>query len=256
MENKVLERGNIYFFYRPKVQPYRDEEPLIKSATEIQRSYILLHSSDSINNKHKDIYRLLLIGRKQLPDMSSMHEKNWILVDKVVKDKSKIVEYLNAEVYNTETRGKRLLPAARPAGEGVYAIVSHLQNTYLIYMLELPKRRGKVQRFMKIEKKASYVLSVKNPDRGLVMNRPQAQFPASIKKYFENKNFIPLISVKFLNYEGAELLLIGAKKSVKKSLKTKIKPESETINTADIFIDLKLWKEEHPISPLFSGEWV
>lgn len=252
MKNELLERGNIYFFYRPKVQSYRDEEPLIKDPKEIQRSYILLQPHDG----NKNIYRLLLIGHKKLPGINGLHEKNWILVDRVARNKNKIVEYLNTEIYNTRTRGKRLLPAARPAGEGVYAITTYLHNTYLAYILELPERIGKVQRFMKIEKKASYVLSVKNPDRGLLGNRPKAKFPLSLKKCFEEKNFIPVASVKFLNYEGAELLLIGARKTVKKPLKIKIKPEAETFNTADIFNDLQLWRDEHPISPLFSGEWV
>lgn len=254
MKNKLLERGNIYFFYRPKVLPYHDEEPLIKGSKEIQRCYILLNPDDS--NNDKTVYRLLLIGRKKLPEINKIPEKSWILIDKVVKNKNQIIEYLNSETYHTQTRGERLLPAARPAGEGVYAIVSHLQNTYLVYMLELPKRIGKVQRFMKIEKKASYVISVKNPDRGLIMNRPKAQFSASLKKYFNNKKFIPLTSLKFLNYENAELLLIGARKMIKKSLEAKIKPEAETFHTANIFNDLRLWKDEHPISSLFSGEWV
>lgn len=43
---------------------------------------------------------------------------------------------------------------------------------------------------------------------------------------------------------------------IKKSLEAKIKPEAETFHTANIFNDLNLWKDEHPIASLFSGEWV
>ncbi len=250
-----MEQGNIYFFYRPKVQAYSDEEPLMKSATEIQRSYILLNPNYSNSNSNKNIYRLLLVGRKKLPDVKDKHEKNWILVDKVSHHKNKIVEYLNEETYDTKTRGKRLLPAARPAGEGVYAIVSQLKNTYFVYILELPDRTGKVQRFMNIEKEASYLLSVKNPASGLMRERPQPKFPPALKKYFDDKNFIPLNSVEFLNVENTELLLIGLHKTSGKSLQVNLKSEVETFNTADIFNDLKLWKDEHPVSPLFSGEW-
>ena len=43
-----------------------------------------------------------------------------------------------AAEYDTETRGKRRIKAAAPAGEGKYSIVKHDNHTELAYILELP----------------------------------------------------------------------------------------------------------------------
>src|SRR5437773_3560380 len=63
-----------------------------------------------------------------------------------------------------ETRGKRRIAAAAPAGEGKYSIVKHDGHTELAYLLELPEIPGPTQREFEIKKEASYIISVKNPD--------------------------------------------------------------------------------------------
>ncbi len=72
-------------------------------------------------------------------------------------------ELLPAE-YTTETRGKRRLAAAAPAGEGKYSIVKHDGHTELAYLLELPEVPGPTQKEFEIKKEASYIISVKNPE--------------------------------------------------------------------------------------------
>ncbi len=56
--SKVLERGNIYFFYRP-----RKEEPSPTGWEELQRAYVILSPDEG--NKH----RLITIGHKKLPEI-------------------------------------------------------------------------------------------------------------------------------------------------------------------------------------------
>lgn len=57
--------------------------------------------------------------------------------------------------YETETRGERVRPEVRPAGEGIYRIVVHGNYNHLIYALELPKEPGPVQQELSIEPEAS-----------------------------------------------------------------------------------------------------
>ena len=152
----VLEAGHIYFFYRPRVQ-HEEAEGL----GELERSYIVLRPRD------KRVWRLLTVGRKRLP-MIGKHERVWAFVDKVGHSPEEVEDALDRERYETKTRGERVRPEARPAGEGVYALVRHERHTHLAYELEFPKRPGAVQEELKIEETASYVVAVKNPEASSV----------------------------------------------------------------------------------------
>jgi hypothetical protein len=52
--------------------------------------------------------------------------------------------------------------AARPVGEGKYAIVRHQNHAELAYILEMPEQLGEAQKELGIEKEASNVVSVIN----------------------------------------------------------------------------------------------
>ena len=47
--------------------------------------------------------------------------------------------------------------AARPVGQGKYAIVKYRNHAELAYILELPKGPGEAQEELGIEKEASYI---------------------------------------------------------------------------------------------------
>jgi hypothetical protein len=53
--------------------------------------------------------------------------------------------------------------AARPVGEGKYAIVKHQNHAELAYIFEMPKESGEAQKELGIAKEASYIISVINP---------------------------------------------------------------------------------------------
>jgi hypothetical protein len=55
--------------------------------------------------------------------------------------------------------------AARPVGEGKYAIVRHQNHAELAYILEMPEQPGEAQKELGIEKEASYIISVINPKK-------------------------------------------------------------------------------------------
>jgi len=70
--SEVVEQGDIFFFYRPKVGT---EE--VSNADDVQRFYMVTAPEDA------DQYRLFILGRKQLPEIvrgkSTSEERNWAL---------------------------------------------------------------------------------------------------------------------------------------------------------------------------------
>src|SRR6266540_2504144 len=128
---KVIEHGDIFFFYRPKIDAQE-----VKGIENVQRFYMIT------SPEKPKLHRIFLVGQKQLPEItegkSSSEERNWALniltssnVDEIRK------EFLPAE-YQTETRGTRRIGAAVPVGEGKYSIIQHDDHSELVYILELP----------------------------------------------------------------------------------------------------------------------
>ena len=248
----IIEQGDIFFFYRPKVGT---EE--VEDIKDVQRFYMVTSPED--NNK----YRLFLIGQKQLPEIvegkSTSEEKNWALNILITSNPDDIQKELMPAEYNTETRGKRRLSAAAPAGEGKYVIVKHDNHTELAYILELPEIPGPTQREFEIKKEASYIISVKNPDvrvPGFAASEKNPEYPKTLKEKFGDRRWINVEDPGLLNYENTQLLLIGArKKDVEEELGVDIDEEKETERSADLFKKLKLRKEQVPLKPLLKGKF-
>lgn len=257
----ILERGNIYFAYRPKVESREEHEkheekhePEAEGLGDVERFYMILGPHG------KKRYRLIVVGQKKLPDIKDGGQKYWAFVEKVGHKAEDVENELSAEEYDTKTRGRRHVPAARPAGEGVYMIARHEDHTHLAFALELPDKPGKVQREFNIEDEGSYVLSIKNPEKpsppGAGLRGSQdAHFPKRLQSRFENRRFFDADPPDFLDYKGAELLLIGAEEDVSEDLGIDLDPQKENEHTAEIFNDLRMRKSEHPVEPLFKGEW-
>lgn len=250
VENGVetLERGNIYFFYRPRVGEHSPEEP-----TDVQRLYLV----QSVYGR--PLYRLSVVGRKVLPEPGEQ-TRSWGFVDMVRSDAREISEVLRGERYQTKTRGGRERPAARPAGEGVYQFVRHNDHTHLVYALELPDQLGEVQEAFHIHEEASYIAGVKNPEapapRAAGRGRERkADYPKSLREAFRGRRFAEVDPPQLLDYEGAEFLLIGAAEDVTEELGIELHPQDESEATAEVFSDLRIQKSKHPIKPLLEGEW-
>jgi DNA-directed RNA polymerase subunit H (RpoH/RPB5) len=252
---EIIEQGDIFFFYRPKV----DTEE-VKDIKDVQRFYMVTTPEEEKN----DIYRLFLIGQKQLPEIvegkSTSEEKNWALNILTTSNPDDIHKELLPAEYTTETRGKRRLSAAAPAGEGKYKIVKHDSHTELAYILELPEIPGPTQREFEIKKEASYIISVKNPEVNIpgfaTVSEKKPEYPKHIKEKFGNRRWISIEDPQLLNYENTQVLLIGArKKDVEEELGIDIDEQKETENTADIFKELKVRKEQVPLKPLMKGKF-
>jgi hypothetical protein len=243
-----LEHGDIFFFYRPRV-----EEDVATGFADVQRFYMIL-------SPRGKAYRLVIIGQKRLPPLiRDANRKAWGFVEKVSSRAEEVEDELDPKGYLTKTRGERRVPAARPAGEGVYGIVSHRGHTHLAYVLELPREPGDVQRALNIAREGSYIVVVKNPKTpraagtGLDAHR-QASFPKTLERRFRGRRFVPLDPPDFLDHEGAEIVLVGAHQSLKE-LGLTLDAEQETEETAEIFNDLRVEKSLHPITPLLKGKW-
>jgi hypothetical protein len=235
----------------------------VENIKDVQRFYVI--TSPENGKTKKDIYRLFLVGQKQLPEIvegkSTSKERNWALNILTTSNAEDIHKELLAAEYTTETRGKRRLAAAAPAGEGKYSIVKHDNHTELAYLLELPEIPGPTQREFEVKKEASYIISVKNPDIKVpgfaaFSEEKKPEYPLHIKEKFGDRRWINVEDSEFLNYENTQVLLIGArKKDVEEELGIDIEEEKETENTADLFKELKIKREQVPLKPLLKGKF-
>ena len=245
---EVLEDGDIYFLFRPRVdQPHAD------SLEDVQRLLMVLHP------RRGRRVRLLVVGRKRLPDITE-HDRFWAFVDTVADRPEQLREALEPRHYRTTTRGERNQPAANPAAEGAYVIARHDDHTHLAYQLELPHRAGDPQREFSIEPEASYIVTVKNPQApsppGVGLPGPgKARLPAELQARFHGRRFAPLDPPDFLDLPGAELVLIGAAHDASEELHVDLDAEVERAARDTIFDDLRIGRQERSTAPLFAGEW-
>jgi hypothetical protein len=164
-DSQIIEHDDLFFFYRPKI----DAEE-VKELEDVVRFYMVTSpEQDHGTTSKKQVHRLFLLGQKHLPEIvegkSTSKERNWALnILTTSKSEDTHKELMPAE-YDTETRGKRRIKAAAPAGEGKYSIVKHDNHTELAYILELPESPGPTQREFEIKDEASYIISVKEEAR-------------------------------------------------------------------------------------------
>ncbi|EYU29530.1 hypothetical protein ABFS82_13G065100 [Erythranthe guttata] len=174
---QIQERGEIFFFYRPKVGK---EEA--HGAEDVQRLYLVLRPESGFEEKQDDHYgkegvskrsasedeedddgakegggagcqkvdivekqpllRLIVMGRKSLPQPAKKSTPYWGFVEMVTTQIQHLKAALQGEEYETRTRGHRHLPDSRAVGEGVYRILRHTgkkgMHTHLIYKLKFP----------------------------------------------------------------------------------------------------------------------
>lgn len=101
-------------------------------------------------------YRLFVIGQKLLPEIvegkTTSVERNWALNVLTASNPEEIRKELLPAEYATETRVKRRMAIAAPAGEGKYSIVRHDNHTEMAYVLELPALPSPAQKEFEINK--------------------------------------------------------------------------------------------------------
>ncbi|MDG3007614.1 hypothetical protein [Paludisphaera mucosa] len=249
-EGPVLERGDLFFFYRPDV-----DEAAPQGLVDVRRFHVVLRPEGG------DGLRLITVGRKTLPEAADEGRSHWAFVDRIFDAPDALREALAGSTYETETVGERTLPEARPAGEGSYALVRHGRSTILAYALAVPEEPGEVQRAFHIEREGRFALAVKNPEAGspagvgLEEDR-RVEFPEELQNRFGSRRWSPVDPPAFLDHEGAELVLIGGREAAEDlgvDLELDAEPRDE--DDAEVFRELHLDKSDRTIRPLFEGDW-
>jgi hypothetical protein len=244
----VLERGDLFFFYRPDV-----DETSPAGLLDVRRFHLVLRPEG------KETLRMITVGRKRLPDPAEEGRSHWAFVERVFRSPNGLREALAGATYETETVGERHLPEARPAGEGVYALVRHGRSTVLAYALELPEQPGEVQRAFRMGREGRLVVSVKNPEVGSpagvgLDGDRRADFPDELKERFGDRRRVAVDPPEFLDHEGAELVLIGGREAAD-DLGIDLEPQPEDEDDAEVFKDLGLEHPDRAVKPLFEGTW-
>ena len=186
---------------RPRVEHFE-----VESLDDVQRLLLVLCPEP------KQRYRVIAIGRKQLPD-GAKHERFWGFVDLVLHAPQDLRAALGAHTYMTKTRGLRHLPAAISLGEGRYELSWHDGHTHLRYDIS------------GIE--SDFIVTVANPDPtawGLVESPPlqldlfdeaevhvtiPTPFPPHLQERFRDRRFLQLDTVDYLDHPGAELVFVS-----------------------------------------------
>ena len=237
-----IETGEIHFFYRVKI-----DAETVSGVDDLQRLFIALAPDD------RNIARLFIVGRKMLPLIipggSDPTERTWLMVT-AVDAPDQIGRDLHPIRYQTETRGTREELQAVPAGSGRYAIVSHEDATQLAYRLSAPQRPGAAQEALHIKGEARYILSVRNPALD-VEGFPDAEpdYPDGLEEMFADERWIDVTDPRLLDYENAQLVLIGASEDLSAL-------DLDLDGSADPFARFDLDPDDWPDDTLRKGDFV
>lgn len=235
-----VEKGEIYFFYRPKVNVEK-----VQDLDDVQRLHVVLAP------ENRQTVRLFLVGKKRLPEILKGKPKStareWMMNDLTGKPKE-IGKALAPLEYDTKTRGEQEQGEAIPAGEGRYVIFERDNSSRLAYRLTSPDKPGKAQRELGILPEGSYIISVRNPAidvPGFPHSKPD--FPKTLEEKFADKRWIDIDDPRLLDYEKAQLLLIGAHDDLAEE-------GIDITGQANLFKTLGLDEREWPTEALEAGK--
>ncbi|KAJ5549157.1 hypothetical protein N7513_006391 [Penicillium frequentans] len=211
--SSILEKGIIYFFFRPRVNV---DDP--HGMGDVSRSFFVLRptplGAELDNNQgpmDKDARcRLLMLPKKKFP--TSAKERDMAFVEKAGQTVKNLQDnFVASSTYQTATRGERTTEDARPYAEGVYAITSSKRASHLAYELTIPAELGEVQENFGLCQRGSWIVQSKNPKfpgppSGQLPK--EADYPESVREKFGDLRWVPL-QPEFIDYPNAQILMIG-----------------------------------------------
>ncbi|KIW69171.1 hypothetical protein PV04_05064 [Phialophora macrospora] len=207
----ILEKGIIYFFFRPRVSV---DDP--QDINDVARSFLVMRPIP-LDAKLGDgpiggegNCRLLTLPKKVLP--KSGRDRFLTFVEKSKTSFAELKEtFLTGSDYQTKTQGTKHTAPVTPLAEGVYAITSTGRESHLAYIINIPAELGEVQKDFGLKPRGSFVVSVKNPEQPPTgqQNVPSGpHYPQEIVDEFRGLRWKPL-EPKYLNYDHAQFLMIG-----------------------------------------------
>jgi hypothetical protein len=197
----VLERGDIAFFYRPKVQAV----DAVVETPGVQRFFVVLAPAEGSA-------RRLKIGRKRMPEAGE--QRFWAVVERVGSFQRVLADQLEAETYSTKTRGERYQPGARAVAQGCYAFVRHGDHTHLAYRVEYAEAAELLPEEVRVEPAASYVVLFEQRGRGRARWTTEGE-PGRLDR------------------EDAEIVLVGTKDEPERALGIEILPAPDAIRSTE-----------------------
>lgn len=211
--SNILEKGVIYFFYRPRVNV---SEP--HSVDDVARSFVVLRPTPlgaTLGQAQGSLEagakcRLMLLPKKKFP--TSGRERDMAFVEKVGQTMKELQEnFIAGEEYQTSTRGERSVPEAKPYAEGVYAITSTKRASHLAYILTVPAEVGPLQEDFGLHARGSWIVQSKNPKYpgpSFAQLPKDPEYPESVRDKFQDYRWVPL-TPEFIDYPNAQFLMIG-----------------------------------------------
>ncbi|KAB8293386.1 hypothetical protein EYC80_007706 [Monilinia laxa] len=206
IHSSILEKGIIYFFYRPRVSA-ADQ---VQGIEDVARSFFVMRPLPLRSKIEKGPLqdngdaRLLSLPKKTWP--KSIQDKFLCFVDKTGLGIKELKEHLS---------GPPNLPSVTPIAEGIYAITHTDRESHLAYCITYPQI-SEVQRELGIKEKGSFVCSIKNPTApgpaSATIDNP-VKYTKDLQDKFRNLRWGSLVP-EHLTYEGTQMLIIGEGQSV------------------------------------------
>ncbi|CAK7273479.1 hypothetical protein SEPCBS119000_005677 [Sporothrix epigloea] len=216
----ILEKGNIYFFFRARVNT---DEP--HRLADVARTYIIVQPQpeDGAKRSSSGHCRLLALPKKVLPQTG--RDRFMAFVTKADASYAELEsQFLTGSEAESQAKGdansndqaERHYPAATAVGEGVYAIIGTSRESHLVYVLSVPDKLGAVQKQLGLtSQRGCFLVSTKNPafpmPGGAKMAGGGPQYPKEIQDSFRSLRWVPM-RPEHLNYANSHLLLIGESK--------------------------------------------
>ena len=144
---ELLERGDIAFFYRPRVRA----PSALEAPSGVQRFFAVLVTGRGA--------RRLRIGRNRLPARAG--QRFWAQVERTGSLDRVLAGQLEDEHYVTRTRGERFQPGAIAIARGSYALIRHGDHIHLAFRVEHAEDPELVPEEVRVPEAASYVLLFK-----------------------------------------------------------------------------------------------
>ena len=210
---EFLERGSIFFAYRPRIGA-----AAVRELGDVERLYAILipETGDRLAP-----LRVITIGRKrmaQAPDgngpggavgVRGGPARYWGMVTRVADTLEKVAQELGQEEYVLPGGERCARAAARPCGEGAYCVVRHGAHTHLAYLLDRAaagdvEAGWAVRLAAGIGGRGNYLLLVKTPAgggapkaAGAAGGEEEARYPDRLQDRFAGR---PLIAAETTVY--------------------------------------------------------
>ncbi|OOF96720.1 hypothetical protein ASPCADRAFT_206897 [Aspergillus carbonarius ITEM 5010] len=211
--SNVLEKGIIYFFYRPRVNV---SDP--HGISDVARSFLVLRPTPigaTLDQQQGSLEpgakcRLMVLPKKKFP--TSGKERDMGFVEKAGQSMKSLQEsFIAGYTYETSTRGEQSVPEARPYAEGVYAITSTKRSSHLAYVLTIPETIGSIQEDFGLHTRGSWVIQSKNPKHpgpSYAQINKDPEYPESVREKFGDYRWVP-VQPEFIDYPNAQFLMVG-----------------------------------------------